>query len=189
MLVKTPALTRLYNRHPGVIHAPHSSLRSSHIRGQPPWPYLSLPILYCKLSPRPRSRRGHPPLPSHWSNQTASRGPLEPPATTLPGFLQNRNLELKPCPFEPFDLTAVYAVGVKLPAHSYEVPYSKKLWGYPYVEYPIANTYEVDPMADSHSYQSSVWSWSEPYGTQLRSNPQQKAMGLSVCRVPHCKHL
>ena len=39
-----------------------------------------------------------------------------------------------------------------------------------YVVYPIANTYayEVDPMpdtlfADSHSYQSRVWSWSEPY--------------------------
>ena len=29
--------------------------------------------------------------------------------------------------------------------HSYEAAHSKKLWGYLYVEYPIANTYEVDP--------------------------------------------
>ena len=66
-----------------------------------------------------------------------------------------------------YGIRAVYGVGVKLTAHCYEAPYSKKLWGYPYVEYPIANTYEVDPRADSHSYQSSVCSWSEPYGTQL----------------------
>ena len=50
------------------------------------------------------------------------------------------------------------AYGVNLAAHSYEAPHSKKLWGYFNVEYPIANTYELDPM---------VWSWSEPYGTQL----------------------
>ena len=65
--------------------------------------------------------------------------------------------------------------GVKHPAHSYETPHSIKLWGYPYVDYPIANTYEVDPMADSHSYQSSVWSWSELYDTQLRS-PHMKTL-------------
>ena len=47
---------------------------------------------------------------------------------------------------------AVY--GVILTAHSNEAPHSKKLWGYPYVDYPIANTYEPDPMADSHSCQS-----------------------------------
>ena len=70
---------------------------------------------------------------------------------------------------------AVY--GVNLQAHSYEAPHSKKLWGYPYVEYPIANTCEADPMADSHSCQSSVWS--EPYRTQLQSTPQ----GLSVWQM------
>ena len=43
--------------------------------------------------------------------------------------------------------SAVNGVGVHLTAHSYEAPHSKRLWGYPYVEYPIANTYEVDPMA------------------------------------------
>ena len=130
-------------------------------------------------------------------------------------------------------IRAVYGVGVKLPAQSYEAPHNKKLWGYPYAEYPIANTYELDPMADSHnyqssvwrhtatkhpiaksygvirlsrtpwiantykldnmadshSYQSSVWSCSEPYDTQIRSTPQQKAMGLSLRRVPHSKHL
>ena len=53
---------------------------------------------------------------------------------------------------------------MNLTAHSYKAPHSKKLFGYPYVEYPIANTYEVYPMANSHNYQSSVWS--EPYGTQ-----------------------
>ena len=37
-------------------------------------------------------------------------------------------------------------------------------------------------MADSHSYQSSVWS--EPYGTQQRSTPQQNSMGLSLRRLP-----
>ena len=41
-------------------------------------------------------------------------------------------------------IRAVYGVGVKLPAHSYEAPHNKKLWGYPYVENPIANNYEVD---------------------------------------------
>ena len=51
---------------------------------------------------------------------------------------------------------AVY--GVNLTAHSNEAPHSKKPWGYPYVDYPIANTFEADPMADSHSSQSSVWS-------------------------------
>ena len=71
---------------------------------------------------------------------------------------------------------AVRAVhGVNLTAHSYEAPHSKKLWGYPYIEYPIANTYEVDPMADSHSSQSSVWS-----GVNLTAHitSQQNAMGL-----------
>ena len=66
--------------------------------------------------------------------------------------------------------------GVNLTAHSNEASHSRKLWGYPYVDYPIANTYEVDPMADSHSCQSSVWS--EPYGAQQRSTPQQKTMRL-----------
>ena len=78
---------------------------------------------------------------------------------------------------------AVY--GVNLMAHSNEAPHSKKRWGYPYVDYPIANTYEADPMADS--CQSSVWI--EPYGTQQRSTPQQKTMGLSLRRLPHSKHL
>ena len=73
---------------------------------------------------------------------------------------------------------AVYEVGVNLTAHSYEAPHMKKLWVYPYVEFPIANSYELDPMADSHSCQSSVGS--EPYSTQLRSTPQQKAMGLTL---------
>ena len=80
---------------------------------------------------------------------------------------------------------AVYRVN--LTAHSNEAPHSKKLWGYSYVDYPIANTYEADPMADSHSCQSSVWN--EPYGTQQRSTPQQKTMGLSLCQLPHSKHL
>ena len=80
---------------------------------------------------------------------------------------------------------AVY--GLNLMAHSNEAPHSKKLWGYPYVDYPIENTYEADPMADSHSCQNSVWS--EPYGTQQRSTPQQKTMGLSLRRLPHSKHL
>ena len=77
--------------------------------------------------------------------------------------------------------------GVNLMAHSNEAPHSKKRWGYPYVDYPIANTYEADPMADSHSCQSSVWI--EPYGTQQRSTPQQKTMGLSLRRLPHSKNL
>ena len=75
---------------------------------------------------------------------------------------------------------AVY--GVNLMAHSNEAPHSKKLWGYPlYVDYPIANIYEADPMTDSHSCQSSVWS--KPYGTQQRSTPQQKTMGLSLLPI------
>ena len=65
-------------------------------------------------------------------------------------------------------VTAVYGVEVKPPAHcSYKAPHSKKLQGNPYVAYPVANTYmyELEPKADGHSYQSSVWS--EPYTTQL----------------------
>ena len=77
-------------------------------------------------------------------------------------------------------VTAVY--GVNHTAHSYEAPHSKMLCGYPCVKYPIANTYELHLMADSHSYQSSVWS--EPYGTQLRSTPHQNAMGLSLSSNP-----
>ena len=73
-------------------------------------------------------------------------------------------------------IRAVYRVGVNLTAHCYEPPHSKKLWGYPYVKYPIRNTYQSDPMADSHSYQSSTWSWREPYDTQLRSTPQRNGM-------------
>ena len=84
-------------------------------------------------------------------------------------------------------IRAVYGVAVNLTAHSYKAIHSEKLWGYPYVKYPLANIYQADPMADSHTYQSSVWS--EPYGTQLQSTPQQKAMGLSVCQVPRSKHL
>ena len=45
----------------------------------------------------------------------------------------------------------------------------------------------TDPMADIHTYQSSVWS--EPYDTQQRSTPQQNTIGLSLCRVPHSKRL
>ena len=78
-------------------------------------------------------------------------------------------------------ISVVYEVGVNFTAHSYEAAHSKKLWGYPYVQYPIANTYKVDPMADSHNHQTSVWS--EPYDTQLRSTPEQKCMGLSLCDV------
>ena len=44
---------------------------------------------------------------------------------------------------------AVY--GMNLTTHSNDAPQSKNVRGYPYVEYPIANTYEADPMADSHS--------------------------------------
>ena len=33
--------------------------------------------------------------------------------------------------------------GVNLTTHSNEAPHSKKLWGYPYVDYPIANTYDM----------------------------------------------
>ena len=36
---------------------------------------------------------------------------------------------------------------------------SGTVWGNPYVKYPIANTYELDPTADGHSYQSSVTLW------------------------------
>ena len=83
-------------------------------------------------------------------------------------------------------LRAVY--GVNLTAHSYDAPHSKKLWGYLYVdtivEYPKANTYEADPMADSHSYQSSVWSWSEPYSTQLRSTHSKKLWGYPYVEYP-----
>ena len=74
-------------------------------------------------------------------------------------------------------------------AHSNEAPHSKKRWGYPYFRLPHNKhqTYEADPMADSHSCQSSVWI--EPYGTQQRSTLQQKTMGLSLRRLPHRKHL
>ena len=75
--------------------------------------------------------------------------------------------ELDPMADIAIGIRAVYGVGVMLTAHSYKAPHSKKLWGYFNVEYPIANTYELDPMADSHRYHGSVWSWSEPYGTQL----------------------
>ena len=74
-------------------------------------------------------------------------------------------------------IRAVYGVGVKLPTHSYEQAHSKKLWGYPNVEYPIANTYEVDPAIviravyevgvnfTAHSYEAahSKKLWGYPY--------------------------
>ena len=79
-------------------------------------------------------------------------------------------------------IRAVYGVAVNFTAQSYKAPHSKKLWGYPYVEYPIANIYQADPMADSHTYQSSVWS--EPYGTQLQSTPQQQLWGYPYVEYP-----
>ena len=62
-------------------------------------------------------------------------------------------------------------------AHSYEAAHSKNPWGYPYVEYPIANTYEVDPAIviravygvrvklPAHSYEAahSKKLWGYPY--------------------------
>ena len=84
-------------------------------------------------------------------------------------------------------VTAVYGVGVKPLARSHKAPHSKKLRGNPYVKYPIANTYELDPMAVRHSYQSNCSVWSEPYGTQVQSSPQQNDMGFSLCNIPHCK--
>ena len=75
---------------------------------------------------------------------------------------------------------AVY--GVNLTAHSNEAPHSKKLWGYHYVDYPIAKTYEADPMSDIHNCQSSVWS--ELYGTQQQSTPQQKLWGYPYVDYP-----
>ena len=54
-------------------------------------------------------------------------------------------------------------------ANSYEAAHSTKLCGYPCVEYLIANTYELDPIADSHSCHSSVWCRSETFSTQLQS--------------------
>ena len=84
-------------------------------------------------------------------------------------------------------IRAVYEVGVNFTAHSYEAPHSKKLWGLPYVvECPIANTYEVDQLAIAIRACSV---WSELYDRQLRSSPQQNAMGLTLCQVPHSKHL
>ena len=77
---------------------------------------------------------------------------------------------------------AVYGDGVNLMIHSYEAPHTKKLWGYPYADYPIANNYEADPMADRHSYQSTVWI--EPFGTQQRSTPQQKLWGYLYVDYP-----
>ena len=71
---------------------------------------------------------------------------------------------------------AVY--GMNLTTHSNEAPQSKKVLGYPYGEYPIANTYEADPMADSHSCQSSVWSCNEPYGKQKQ--PTAKCYGVNL---------
>ena len=77
-------------------------------------------------------------------------------------------------------IRAVY--GVNLTAHSNEAPHGQKLWGYHYVDYPIANTYEADRMSDSHSCQSSVWS--ELYGTQQQSTPQQKLWGYPYVDYP-----
>ena len=68
-------------------------------------------------------------------------------------------------------------------ANSYEAAHSKNVQGYPYGEYPIANSYQADRMADSHSCQSSVWGCSEPYGTQLRSTPHEKPMELYLYRL------
>ena len=68
-------------------------------------------------------------------------------------------------------ISAVF--GVNFTAHSYEAPNCKMLWGYPYVKYPIANTYELDPMADGHSCQRSVWS-------ELTAHSYE---------APHCKML
>ena len=59
-------------------------------------------------------------------------------------------------------------------AHSYETPHSEKLWGYPYVEYPIANTYELDPMADSHIAVRAVYE----VGVNLTAHSYE---------APHCK--
>ena len=66
--------------------------------------------------------------------------------------------------------------GVNSTTDSYEAAHSLKLWGYPYVEYPIANTYEVDPAIviivyevgvnfTAHSYEAahSKKLWVYPY--------------------------
>ena len=60
--------------------------------GQPPRPYLLLPILYYKLCPRPRSGRGHPPVISpltastqyQWNHTVSSPLSHSPPATMAP---------------------------------------------------------------------------------------------------------
>ena len=87
------------------------------------------------------------------------------------------------------DPTADNHSSMNLTARSYNAPHREKLWSYPYVEYPKANTYELDPKADGHTVAirlSSVWSWSEPYGNKLHSTPQQNAMGLSIYMCLEC---
>ena len=68
----------------------------------------------------------------------------------------------------------VYGVGVNLTAHNYEAPHSEKLWVYLYVEDPIANIYQADPIAVGHHYQSSIWS--EPYSTKYNKAPHSKEL-------------
>ena len=53
----------------------------------------------------------------------------------------------------------------------------KKLWGYPYVEYPIANTYELYPMADAISVTAvygvnhMAYSYEAPHSKMLCGHP------------------
>ena len=75
--------------------------------------------------------------------------------------------------------------------HTAMTPHSKRLWGYPYVEYPIANTYEAEPMADSHSYQTRAV---HGVGVHLTAHSYEaphskKLVEISLRRVPHSKHL
>ena len=87
--------------------------------GQPPRPYLLLPILYYKLCPRPRSRCGHPPVTSPL---TASSGTtlsavhspthhqpqwppiLDPHSTTTISSLQMQMNPPDPLPVKPLTL-------------------------------------------------------------------------------------
>ena len=87
--------------------------------GQPPRPYLLLPILYYKLCPRPRSGRGHPPVispltASSGTTLSAVRSPthhqpqwppiLDPHSTTTISSLQMQMNPPDPLPVKPLTL-------------------------------------------------------------------------------------
>ena len=72
--------------------------------------------------------------------------------------------------------------GVNLTSHSYEAPHSKRLWGYPYVEKPIANTYELDHMANSHNYIS------ERCGVNLSSHSYKAPHSKELLGYPYVKY-